>query len=74
LYARELSNPYRESAFARLGQQTRLLICWLVNRAEAATSQRIRLAFGFADALPPNLYRLAEKRVRIGVGSIIGKA
>jgi hypothetical protein len=50
------------------------LICRLVNRAEAATSQRIQVAFGFADALATNLYRSAEKRVRIGVSSIVGKA
>jgi hypothetical protein len=50
------------------------LICWLVNRAKTATSQRIQVAFGFADALAPNLYRSAEKRVRIDVSSIVGKA
>jgi hypothetical protein len=49
-------------------------MCWLVNRAEAATSQRIQVAFGFADALAPNLYRSTEKRMRIGVSSIVGKA
>ena len=50
------------------------LICRLVNWTEAATSQRIQVAFGFADALATNLYRSAEKRVRIGVSSIVGKA
>jgi hypothetical protein len=51
----------------------RPLICRLVNWTEAATSQRIQVTFGFAGPLAPNLYRLAEKRVRIGVSCIMEK-
>jgi hypothetical protein len=46
----------------------RPLICRLVNWTEAATSQMIQVAFGFAGPLAPTLYRLTEKRVRIGLG------
>jgi len=53
---------------------TRPLICGLVNRAEAATSREVAAAFGFADALAPDLYRSAEKSLWIGLGCITGKA
>ena len=47
---------------ASLIGRTNPLICRLVNRAEAATSQCIRGTSGFADPLAPNLYRQAENR------------